>query len=292
MNHRSLIFDLFGGYVRYDGGVVELKDLAAVARCFGVSGDSVRVVMSRLRREGWFEVSHAGGRAQYSATNATWELLDAGHRRIFADPPPAWSGNWYLVIYEVPESERAVREELRKTLAWLGFGPLAASTWLSPHDRVSSVLEWAHQRPTARVDTLIARSRGPEQDHEFVARCWDLDGLARDYERFLDTYGSPEAVQHWRGVQGSDALVTRLRLAHDYRLFLFRDPGLPAHLLPADWPGTRARSLFAEAHAYLEDEAMAAYRFLVRATSGSSSGSPPAADLVAQGLAPPGETRP
>jgi phenylacetic acid degradation operon negative regulatory protein len=261
VNQRSLIFDLFGGYVRYDGGVIGLQGLAALGRCFGISSDAVRVVMSRLRREGWFEVERVAGRARYRATERTWRLLDEGYQRIFEQPEP-WSGNWYVVIYEVPEPERAVREQLRKTLSWLGFGPLAASTWVSPHDRLDAVLDWVRDQPSARVDTLVARSRSDEQDLDFASRCWDLDGLKRDYQQFLDQYGSADGRRAWRDATGTDALVAQVRLAHDYRLFLFRDPGLPAHLLPADWPAPKAAELFAEAYEHLSAEAMAAYRSL------------------------------
>lgn len=263
MNHRSLVFDLFGGYVRYDGGVIALQDLAAVAEPFGVSADALRVVMSRLRREGWFEVSRTGGRALYRPTSKTWQLLDEGYERIFGRVEP-WRGEWHVVIYEVPESERGVREQLRKQLSWLGFGPLAASTWLSPHDRLDAVLSWAESQPAVRIETLVARSREVEQDREFAARCWNLDAIRRDYDSFVETYGSPEGMARWRSSRGSDALVERVRLAHDYRLFFFRDPHLPDHLLPADWPAGRAAEIFAEAFGHLEVEATAAYSALTR----------------------------
>lgn len=259
MNHRSLVFDLFGGYVRYDGGSVALRDLAAVAEPFGVSADALRVVMSRLRREGWFDVSRSGGRARYEATDRTWALLDDGYERIFGTGEQRWSGEWHVVIYEVSESERAAREQLRRELTWLGFGPLAASTWLSPHDRLDAVIDWAADQPSVRIVTLIARSLGVEHDREYAARCWDLAAIQRDYLEFLDRYGSAEATAAWRAATGPDALVRRVRLAHDFRLFLFRDPQLPAHLLPPEWPARRARELFTEAYAHLEAEAVAAY---------------------------------
>jgi phenylacetic acid degradation operon negative regulatory protein len=31
---------------------------------------------------------------------------------------------------------------------------------------------------------------------------------------------------------------------HEWRKFLFRDPGLPAELLPGHWPGRQAAELF------------------------------------------------
>ena len=41
----------------------------------------------------------------------------------------------------------------------------------------------------------------------------------------------------------SPTLVARVLLIHEFRRAVLRDPGLPAALLPADWPGAAARQL-------------------------------------------------
>jgi phenylacetic acid degradation operon negative regulatory protein len=38
--------------------------------------------------------------------------------------------------------------------------------------------------------------------------------------------------------------AARSRLVHEWRKFLFRDPGLPAELLPARWTGRQAAEVF------------------------------------------------
>ena len=38
-------------------------------------------------------------------------------------------------------------------------------------------------------------------------------------------------------------MVARILLIHAYRRIVLRDPGLPAALLPDDWPGHAARAL-------------------------------------------------
>jgi phenylacetic acid degradation operon negative regulatory protein len=42
------------------------------------------------------------------------------------------------------------------------------------------------------------------------------------------------------------AFAASQQLLHAWRKFLFRDPGLPAELLPPDWPGHAAASFFDE----------------------------------------------
>ena len=38
--------------------------------------------------------------------------------------------------------------------------------------------------------------------------------------------------------------AARSKLVHEWRKFLFRDPGLPAELLPDEWPGYPATEFF------------------------------------------------
>ncbi|MDQ1625640.1 MAG: phenylacetic acid degradation operon negative regulatory protein, partial [Actinomycetota bacterium] len=40
------------------------------------------------------------------------------------------------------------------------------------------------------------------------------------------------------------AFAARSRLVHEWRKFLFRDPGLPRTLLPDGWPGEKAAEFF------------------------------------------------
>ena len=42
------------------------------------------------------------------------------------------------------------------------------------------------------------------------------------------------------------AFAARFHLVHEWRKFLFVDPGCPTTLLPDDWPGPDAAALFAK----------------------------------------------
>jgi len=41
-----------------------------------------------------------------------------------------------------------------------------------------------------------------------------------------------------------DAFAVRSQLVHEWRKFLFKDPGLPRELLPELWPGEQAARFF------------------------------------------------
>jgi phenylacetic acid degradation operon negative regulatory protein len=248
---RSLVFDLFGDYLRYRGGRVRLRVLVALLDCFGIPEATARVAASRLRREGWLAADKEGRETVYSLTPGAWQMLDEGRTRIFHRANGPWDGQWHMVIYQVPETERALREQLRRRLAWLGFGPLSPSVWLSPHDRSQQVRDEFTASPAVQLDTFRSRSAGNGADRDIAARAWDLAALDRDYRDLLGCY-EPRLAEYRAGaVDDRSALVERMRLVYDYRHFPFRDPDLPAELLPEGWPGRQAHDVFLQAHGLL-----------------------------------------
>lgn len=254
---RSLIFDIFGDYLRSRGGEVRLRDLSSLMSCFDVPETTVRVLVTRLRKEGWLSSRREGRETIYSLTDATWRLLDEGRGRIFNRVPGPWDGQWHMIIYSVPESERTLREQLRKKLAWFGFGPFSSATWLSPHDRTAQVLEAFADEPTVRLDVFRSRSKDLDADRSIAVRAWDLKALDDGYVDYLRAC-RPRLTAYRAGeLSGVDAFVERMKLVHHYRSFPFRDPDLPPELLPAGWHGRLAHDVFLEAHGLLRTEAEA-----------------------------------
>ncbi|GCD97016.1 PaaX family transcriptional regulator [Embleya hyalina] len=257
---RSLVFDVFGEYVRTDTGYITLQALSRLLEPFDVPPDSLRVLMSRLRREGWFETVKSGRMSLYLPSERGWSLLDEGYARIMGGPHDRWSGDWHMVIFSVPETERATRARLRKRLTWLGFGPLAPSTWISPRDRLAEATEILAAEPDVQYDRLVARSLSPREDRDRAARCWDLDTLAAGYRDYIDRWESALERLRTDPPPPPRAFVVRTRVIHEYRKFLFLDPDLPARLLPRDWPASRAHGLMLEVFATLRDAARRHYR--------------------------------
>jgi phenylacetic acid degradation operon negative regulatory protein len=260
MKPRSIVFDLFGDYIRYESGAIRLRALTALLDSFGVGESTVRVVMARLRKEDWFDSRREGRETIYALNAKSWRLLDEGRERIFERSRDPWDRRWHMVIYSVPEANRALREELRKELSWLGFGSLASSTWISPRDRLTDVQEHFADQTSIQLDLLRCESSGLAQDREMAARCWDLDGLNADYQTFLRTYRSRMPDYRKGLVSPQQSLVERMQLTHDYRMFPFRDPDLPDELVPAGWKGHEAHEMFLKAHDLLKEPAEEFFR--------------------------------
>ena len=269
---RSIVFDLFGEYIRYDGGEAPMRVLVDLLQAFEIGPDATRVVMSRLRSEGWFDTRRVGRESRYALTTQAWEMLDEGRPRIFERRREPWSGEWCMVTYSVPEAARQTRDRLRKRMAWLGFGPLAPSTWICPHDKRAIVVKALAAEPEAHFDVFMARSLGLVQDRDMVQRCWDLESLNQTYGQFLHATQKRLTTFRESPLQGAEALVERIRLIHDYRRFPFQDPDLPLELLPAGWLGRQAHDVFLTAVGTLRPAALEYYRGVFAAGRNGANG--------------------
>ena len=252
---RALILDLFGDYLRYVDAEGRLSHLTELLGAFDVAPPTVRVTLSRLRREGWFVTRREGRETVYTLTPGMLGVLDEGRDRIFTAPAESWAGSWTMVIYQMTESERQERNQLRRALAWHGFGPLTTSTWLAPGDLRKEARTLVDEWTDEQVDVLSCTSEGLDHDRELARRCWDLESLAREYEQFNAEHR--RLVKGARPAPGPGALVARTELISTYRHLPFRDPRLPPELRPEPWPGREAYDIFHAAHTRLGPAARA-----------------------------------
>jgi len=255
MKPRALILDIFGDYLRYVDSEAKAGDLVVLLGSLGVEPAATRMTLSRLKQEGWFTTRRVGRETIYRLSDHLLEILDEGRARIFAEYEDAWDGWWTQVVFQTPESDRTAREQAKKKLAWLGFGPLTPSTWLSPRDVRADARRLQSEFTTASVDILASRTDDLELDRSLVARCWDLSRLESDYRRFIedhrDLLGASEALE------GAAALAVRTEIVSTYRHFPFRDPSLPVALRPEGWSGAAAHDLFLTVHRALAAAAVA-----------------------------------
>ena len=269
---RSLIFDILGDCVRVGGRDLRLKMLVSLGELMGVAGPNMRVLIPRMRDEGFFDVRREGRESIYTLTSRTRSIIEEGRKRIFRFETTAWDGSWSLVIYSVPETDRPTREQLRRDLSWMGFGSLAPATWVSPHPLLDRVAELGAALPNAKLDLLTMQSSGLAADRSIVRRSWDLESLNEQYSKFIHDVHHDIMDAAWDRNDPAAAFVRRIGLVHAYRRFPFRDPGLPVELQPPGWLGDQARELFIKAHELLAVGASEYYETLGLKASLSPSG--------------------
>jgi phenylacetic acid degradation operon negative regulatory protein len=189
-------------------------------------------------RQGWLEPVRLPGGPGYALTPRAVRRLDDAAARIYRSRQDEWNGRWHLVVTQ-RIGDRSTRERLRNGLAFLGYAGLDDATWISP--RSSPELDGLLSAEGIRAERFTAEHDGDSLG--LIRRAWDIDGLARSYSLWL---ADAEDIAAAAGIDPSDeeAFAVRSRLVHEWRKFLFSDPGLPRVLLPDDWPGDKAAAFF------------------------------------------------
>jgi phenylacetic acid degradation operon negative regulatory protein len=256
MQARSALFDLYGDYLRPRGGRAPVAALVRLLGPVGIAAPAVRTAISRMVRQGWLVPLRLAGGAGYQLTVKAVHRLDDAATRIYRTARPGWDGHFDLIVLS-PPAGRAPRARLAATLAYLGYGSLDPGTWVAPRqaDDAEELLKEAgvpFERFTAR------HAGGTTGAAALVRRAWDLRALGEAYDRFVTEHRPAMAAD-----PGDDetAYAARFRLVHAWRTFLFRDPQLPAALLPERWPGRAAADFFDRHEARLRP---AADRFVDR----------------------------
>lgn len=243
---RSALFDVFGDHLRLPpaAGSAPVAALVRLLAPIGVQEPAVRTAVSRMRQQGWLRAVRLPQGPGYSLTPRAERRLDDAGRRIYRTAATPWDGHWHLLVVSAPAG-RTERERLHASLRYLGYGCLNNGTWVAP--RAAAELDAVLEEAAAAGRRFVATHEGDAD--ALVAHAWDLDELAGSYRTFLRDAASALASACTCTDEG--AFSARLRLVHAWRRFLNVDPGLPAELLPADWPGTTAAAWFDEQAARL-----------------------------------------
>ncbi len=261
LDSQGMVFTLYGDYIRYRGGEIWTGSLIKLLKHLGMSEQAVRSVLSRMWKKGWLKRRRVGRRSYYSLTKKSQELLAVGAQRIFEPEDGDWSGDWYLVTYNIPEEKRHQRNKLRRQLTYMGCGAFNTAIWISPYDVTRSVQDVSRRLEIEDyVQVFRAQHLGFPDATELVARCWDLDKINSQYASFIEKYEpmlarDQERLDNWNEVDAALCFTKRFMLLHEYREFPFVDPRLPPQLLPSDWLSGRAIELFKEYYALLTAKA-------------------------------------
>ncbi len=243
---RSALFDLYGDHLRSRGDHATVAALVRLLASLDIAAPAVRTAISRMVRQGWLLPERLPAGRGYALTERARHRLDDAAARIYRTRRSSWEGSWDLIVLD-PVGHRSARERIRTGLSFLGYAPLSDSTWISPvaSPEVGTLL--------AAEETGCERLRALD-DHpvERAGRAWDLQTLAAEYVAWRDfaqrLLADPDSAIAAIAGAGEDerAFAVRSVLVHEWRKFLFTDPGLPADLLPRDWVGHEAARFFAQ----------------------------------------------
>jgi len=273
---RSLIISVFGDAIAVHGNSVWTGSLISALEPLGLNARQLRTAMFRLVGDGWLESRKLGRRSFYGLTRSGLRHSVVAARRIYEADPPEWDGRWTLVATTLLDAP--AREELRRELKWLGFGPLAQGVLGHPSADTEALGQTLHDLGLGdRVVVMHARTADVVSDavmSELAHGAWQLDTLQASYAAFIERFlPLKKALARSRSLDDEQCFQLRTILIDQYRRILLADADLPGELLPAGWPGDLARKLTADLYRSIE---AGAERHVVRAFENATGPLPPA----------------
>jgi phenylacetic acid degradation operon negative regulatory protein len=258
---QSMILTIYGDYIRHYGNKIWIGSLIQLLKPFGHNEQAVRVAVSRMMKQGLLQSEKKGNKSYYELTERGVRRVDEAARRIYKLDPHEWDAKWRVVMYNIPEEKRQLRDELRKELQWSGFGSLSNGCWISPNNFEKEIhLLISKYEIEDYVQLFLSKHIGPQPDFRLVEKCWPLHEIEGKYEEFIDQY-SKQYIVHQSVIGSGDmtdeeCFIERTNLVHAYRKFLFVDPFLPKELLPERWTGNHAALLFNQYYKMLSEPAI------------------------------------
>lgn len=223
----------------------------------GFSAPSARSGLARMRERGGLATDRAGRHVDYRLAGATL----AAFRRLRESRPPApeWDGTFHGVLFTVPESARAYRDLLRRILVVSGYGPLRAGLWIKSRDEWPVLRDQLGPPPSGARIAPVQLRLARDDARAAAAEAWDLDTVAARLR------AAEQRIRSVRPATRPDGATLRAyhELVRPVFQTLLETPGLPAPLLPADWPRDALLAALGDAIGHFQPAAGAYLRELL-----------------------------
>jgi len=208
---------------------------------------SVRSTLSRMEELGEIDKFEKKGELVYKPTKRGIKNIIIANLYRAPVEKKKWDGWWRLLIFDVPESLRRLRNLYRRRLKDLGFGQLQQSVWLSPNDLLDRAERLAKRMGLLDyIYILKTKDIGIGDLRLFAKDIWELEKINKEYQNFIK-----EADVSLTKFKNKKLPLGKLKiLEQDYQEILLKDPLLPEDFLPLDWQGFEAQNKFRKLNRY------------------------------------------
>ncbi len=249
----SLIVTIFGDAVMNRGTLAKpppvwIADLMELLALVGIDAGIARTNLSRLVANGTLLRDKAGRNTYYRLSEASSADFTGAARRIYTRQLAAPAGSFHLVTIDLCANRAAAR----KTLEDAGFRFLGPCTGLLP--AITGT-----ETPELPGDAILAIAEPTEPLRRAAADLWQISALNAGYRRFVAEFAPLADGASAEDISPTDlsptpaeAIALRIGMVHRFRRLALRDPGLPPAVLPEDWAGDAACSVFDRLTAKLE----------------------------------------
>lgn len=164
------------------------------------------------------------------------------------DSEKNWDGKWRIILFDIPESKRTVRQMFRIKLLDFGARMLQSSVWITPNKSVAdkfydltAATEFAHT-----VQFFEAKHFGANIID--TKSLWQLEALDKEYRvLYKELEDQLKTLKKQK-----DISFTAKCMIVSLALLAKKDPHLPAELMPKNWAGFEAESWYKKIRPYCE----------------------------------------
>lgn len=188
-------------------------------------GRPARGVLSKLKNLGYIEKIIKDKNTFYIITPKGEEYADSVLSVL--KKSPKWDKKWRLVMFEIPEKNRALRDKLRRALSGLGLGILQSSVWVSPQDVQKQIEEIDKKLSLGFQMKYFEVASKPNLDQQIITKSWNNSLTDEELEKFVkDAKWALKAMG-----KGNGDTFNAKRLIFEYALILKKGPILPEEFM-------------------------------------------------------------
>ena len=239
MKDSDLIFGLMASL---DKNVYTYGDLRYLTEPFGVSETSLRSNLSRMASAGLIQSDRQGRNAYYRFARKGQRIsanVSSGFRALQWD---GWTGEYWGVIFSVPDAKSENRHSIRKKLTKYRFACLNPGFWIRPLHPEEAIPEILNNILTSGFCRLIRFANHSEFTVEEINAMWNLQEINKHFQDGLRLLA--ESFDSLSIASPQQAFVLKMTVGNDLVQLIFDDPMLPPDFLPSDWQGDSIREQF------------------------------------------------
>lgn len=188
--------------------------------------------LSRMSKVGEIERKIVKGKAVFRISAKGEKMLDEiiPLQKLGEQP---WDGLWRIVIFDIEEKRKYVRDRVRAKLRELGFGMWQKSVYISPHSVAEEINEYFQEKDLyPRCICLEAKKTGIEDDIVFAEHVFGLEELTAKYRKLSEEV-SIEIEKAKKDDFKSHEISLKLQSFLDkFESIMLNDPFLPKKLFP------------------------------------------------------------
>ncbi len=170
---------------------------------------------------------------------------------------PLWHRRWTMIVFNIPEKEKKIRDQLRYQLKKHGFAVWQNSVWVSPHPLPQELKLYLVNHELEKKVKVFYGVLSSEDERSLIASVWQPQRIEKAYRQFIQ-----EAKRRFKRLKSLNNLDPELKekaldlLAKltelKYLEIVKQDPRLPRPLLPREWVGFRAFRIYQQLDKYLK----------------------------------------